>query len=89
MDVAKYGGTLGTNFFPNFPLPRNAATSDWSPGGEFTWPITAFWRIGINLDVLPWSDQHFKLDSSGTMTITKFGISVTRDINNNRTPSLP
>jgi hypothetical protein len=55
----------------------------WNPGGGFTWPIPALWKVGNGpTHSLPWSDQVFSLQGNGTMTITKFGKSVTRTINN-------
>lgn len=51
----------------------------WSPGGSFTWPIPAVWRVGNGAtNSLPWSDQVFTLGSDGTVTVQKFGHSVTR-----------
>ena len=53
--------------------------SPWTPGGSFRWPIPAVWWIGSGpSNSLPWSDQTFTLDASGTFTVSKFGHSVTR-----------
>jgi hypothetical protein len=54
----------------------------WS-GGTFTWQIPALWEVvgDSSTHSLPWSDQVFSLDGSGTMTITKYGHSVTRTVN--------
>jgi hypothetical protein len=53
----------------------------WSDG-RFTWPIPALWWLpGSSSNSLPWSDQVFIIDASGTMTITKFGHTVTRNTN--------
>lgn len=55
----------------------------WAPGGSFTWPIPALWRVGNGpTNSLPWSDQVFTLGANGTLTIQKFGHSVTRTVNN-------
>jgi hypothetical protein len=55
----------------------------WSPGGSFTWPIPGEWKIGNGpTNSLSWSDQTFSLNANGTMTITKFGHSVTRTTQN-------
>jgi hypothetical protein len=62
----------------------------WSPGGSFTWPIPGQWKIGNgSTNSLSWSDQVFTLGANGTFTITKFGQSVTRTVNNVITPNLP
>jgi len=55
----------------------------WS-NGHFSWPIPAVWWVdgSSNTDSLQWSDQHFYIDSSGTVTIEKFGYTVTRETNN-------
>jgi hypothetical protein len=52
----------------------------WSPGGKFTWNIPGKWRIagtGTGTEFSSWK-QKFVLGSDGTMTITKFGKTVTR-----------
>lgn len=68
----------------------NVVPSPWSPGGGFTWPIPAIWKVGSgSTNALPWSDQVFSLSANGTMMITKFGKTVTRTINEVRTPNLP
>jgi hypothetical protein len=77
MDTCRYSG-------------NNLMPSPWSPGGQFTWPIPAFWSVGGGpTNTLTWSDQVFKLDASGTMTITKFNQTVTRTYYNVITPKLP
>jgi hypothetical protein len=52
----------------------------WSMG-TYTWPIPAKWWVG-NGDKhdIHFSDQTFTIDSSGTMTGTKFGYTVTRPV---------
>ncbi|MGO8926990.1 MAG: hypothetical protein ACLQU3_08895 [Limisphaerales bacterium] len=76
----------------NFDICRywgNVLPPPWPPGGSFTWPIPALWRVGTGpTNSLPWSDQNFSLGANGTMTITKYGQSVTRTINNVITPNL-
>ena len=52
----------------------------WSPGGKFTWNIPGKWRIagtGTGTEFSSWK-QKCVLGSDGTMTITKFGKTVTR-----------
>jgi hypothetical protein len=50
-------------------------------GGSFTWPIPAVWWVPPGpAHNLPWSDQSFALAPDGTMTVSKFGHSVTRTI---------
>jgi hypothetical protein len=58
--------------------------SPWTPGGSFTWHIPAVWRVvgDGRTNNLPWSDQLFSLDAIGTLTISKFGHSVTRTTTN-------
>jgi hypothetical protein len=53
----------------------------WS-AGSFTWQIPALWRVvgDSSTHSLSWSDQVFSLDGSGTLTITKYGHSVTRTV---------
>jgi hypothetical protein len=77
-DTCKYFGSA------NLPYP-------WTPGGEFTWPIPGKWRVpgGPTNNLLRWSDQTFSLAADGKMTITKFGKSVARTVNNEITPRLP
>jgi hypothetical protein len=74
-----------------FVYPSQSPPSpQYAPGGEFTWPIPARWAIDINhTNSLSWSPQHFKLDSDGTLTIDKFGVSVERDTTNNINPDIP
>jgi hypothetical protein len=51
----------------------------WSPGGSFTWPIPAIWKVGNgSTHPLPWSDQTSSLGADGTMTVNKLGHSVSR-----------
>jgi len=55
----------------------------WSPGGGLTWNYSARWKIGTGpTNKLPtgWSQQ-VSLQSDGTITIEKFGHSLTRDTN--------
>jgi len=62
------------NFSPNppdYPL--------WSSGG-FTWNIPGAWKIGNGAwktNMTPWN-QTFTMQADGTVTIEKFGLSVTR-----------
>lgn len=51
----------------------------WS-GGSFTWPIPAVWWIGPTNPMSGWQ-QDFSLGADGTVTVTKFGHSVTRHAN--------
>jgi len=56
----------------------------WSPGGGLSWNYTAQWKIGTGpTNKLPatWSQQVI-LDSEGTITVQKFGHTVTRNTNN-------
>lgn len=84
-----FDNRIGNNFdncsyfgVANLPAP-------WVPGGGFTWPIQAKWRIeGGQTNSLNWSDQVFSLDPNGTMTIQKFGNTVTRGTNNVIVPRL-
>jgi hypothetical protein len=55
----------------------------WS-SGSFTWPIPVGWHVGENslvTNVIPGWSQTFLIDASGTVTIQKFGHSVTRTTN--------
>jgi hypothetical protein len=55
----------------------------WSPG-NFTWPIPADWKVGVDgstNSMIGWS-QNFTIDASGTVTVQKFGHTVTRTTNN-------
>jgi hypothetical protein len=77
-DTCQYAGS------PILPYP-------WAPGGKFTWPIPAKWRVGTgptnNLDA--WGNQVFSLTADGTMIITKFGKVVSRTRYNEIYPWLP
>ena len=56
----------------------------WLNGGSFEWPIPAQWRIGgagLTNSMTGWNQQ-FVLQGNGTLTVTKFGKSVTRTTNN-------
>jgi hypothetical protein len=57
----------------------------WSPGGGFTWAYSPKWKVGdagkTNNVPNPWS-QVTTLDSDGTVTIQKYGHTVTRNTNN-------
>jgi hypothetical protein len=62
------------------PLP--APPPSWSAGG-FTWPIPVNWKVGDNgatNSIAGWS-QIFSMDNNATITIQKFGHSVTRTTN--------
>jgi len=75
MDNCGYWGT------GNLPSPYRP--------GSFTWPIPARWRIpGGPTNNFTWSDQVFSIDGSGTFSVSKFGQTVTRTINNVITPNL-
>ena len=55
----------------------------WSHG-SFSWPIPANWRVrgdSASANALSWSDQHFAIDSSGSVAVSKFGHTVTRMTN--------
>jgi hypothetical protein len=63
----------------------NAGSPTYAPpwsAGTYTWVIPGKWKIdsGDQHDI-PFSNQSFTLDSSGTVTVTKFGHTVTRHIN--------
>jgi hypothetical protein len=62
-----------TPSLPNLP---------WSDG-HFTWVIPGKWKIddGSTNDITKGWDQKFTIDSSGTVTVTKFSHTVTRHIN--------
>ena len=58
--------------------------SPWT-NGNFTWPIPAAWQVGSANSpktnyIAGWS-QNFIIDASGTVTVQKFGNSVTRTTN--------
>ncbi|MEI7534033.1 MAG: hypothetical protein WCK57_06640, partial [Verrucomicrobiae bacterium] len=63
----------------------NAGPLTYSPlqNGGFTWDIPGKWKIdsGPTNNIANGWDQKFTIDSSGTMTITKFGHTVTRHTN--------
>lgn len=53
--------------------------------GNFTWPIPVAWQVGSASSSMTnymagWN-QNFTIDASGTVTVQKFGISVTRTTN--------
>ena len=54
----------------------------WS-AGHFSWPIPAVWQVvgDTTTNFFPWSDQDFTIDTSGNVTVTKFGHTVTRNTN--------
>ena len=54
----------------------------WS-SGSFKWNIPVWWKIdGGQTNEMPGWNQLFWLDSSGTITIEKFGLTVSRTTNN-------
>lgn len=55
----------------------------WLNGGSFEWPIPVQWRIGTTgtTNTIAGWNQTFELQSNGTVTIRKFGRSVTRTTN--------
>ena len=57
--------------------------SPWSPGGAFTWVIPGKWCIpgAPTTNDITFSDQTFSLTADGTMTVQKFGHTVTRKTN--------
>ena len=73
------------------PSPWHKSSSWYDPfglftgysGGSLTWPIPAKWRVAGTVpdNPLHWSDQHFNLSGNGTLSITKFGYTVTRTTN--------
>jgi len=81
-DDIKCGGTF---FLP--PPWHNPNPPPAYSGGSMTWPIQAGWRIKSALNNAPtnsienWSDQHFTISSNGTVSISKFGYTVTRGTN--------
>lgn len=84
-----YDNVVGNNFDNAYLYGSAVLPGPWAPGA-FTWDIPAQWRIP-NLTGQPmvgWS-QVFMLTADGSLTISKFGKSVTRTISNNITPSLP
>jgi len=74
-----YGGTDSAYF--------RGAAKPWSAGG-LTWPIPNWWRIGAGQGpggpTNNWirTDQSFSIDANGTMTVQKYGHTVTRGTNN-------
>jgi len=54
----------------------------WS-SGSFTWPIPVGWRVGNSpvTNIMSGWSQNFLIDASGTVTVQKFGHSVTRTTN--------
>jgi len=70
--------TIGTDQAQGSGLP-----TPWS-AGTVTWPIPAQWKVvgSTNTNALTWSNQAFSIDTNGTVTITKFGHTVTRNTNN-------
>jgi hypothetical protein len=54
----------------------------WTPGGGFKWHIPVLWKVGSGSShsLTSW-DQVFSLQPDGTFTVSKFGHSVTRTIN--------
>jgi hypothetical protein len=57
--------------------------SPWYPGGGFTWVIPGKWTIPgtSTTNDITLSDQTFSLSADGTMTVQKFGHTVTRKTN--------
>jgi hypothetical protein len=79
------------NSLPNGDTSGTSALiPPWVGGGGFTWPIPAKWRIegGATNDLHGWSDEVFSMDANGTVSVTKFGKTVTRTVNNVVNPSL-
>jgi len=63
--------------------------SPWSPGGRYTWDIPAKWRIpGASTNSMTGWNQVHTLEANGTMTIDKFGKTVSRTVNDIVTPNL-
>lgn len=66
-------------------LDSGTFSPPWSPGGSFTWNIPANWQVtgsGQTNSMANGWNQVFSIDSSGTVTIQKWGRSVTRTTNN-------
>jgi hypothetical protein len=53
----------------------------WYAGG-YTWPIPGKWKIGTSAehDLTAWQ-QSTTIDANGTVTVSKFGFTVTRTTN--------
>jgi hypothetical protein len=66
----------------NLPAP-------WTPSGTFKWEVPAKWKVGSGSTnpMTAWH-QDFAIDANGTMTIQKFGQSVSRTTNNVIVPRL-
>ena len=59
--------------------------------GTMTWPVPAVWWVkgDAKHNPLPWSDQHFSVTTDGTVTITKYGVSLSRTKDDVRVPDVP
>jgi len=57
-------------------------------GGSMTWSIPAYWRVKEDdiANPLDWTDQIFNLTGWGTVTVQKFGHTVTRRADGNYIP---
>jgi hypothetical protein len=74
-------GVNSDNYFMNDHACSGICSPPWS-AGHFSWPIPAVWSMwGYCTNSLPWSDQDFTIDDSGTVTVSKFGHIATRNTN--------
>ena len=80
---------VGCNNLIADPSPNffdHASSYGWplNEKGKYTWPIHAKWgKAGSGVqsgDVPGWTDQKHELFSNGTMTIEKFGKTISRPI---------
>ena len=79
----------GNEWSDRVRLKEPECAPPWLNGGSFEWPIPVQWRIGetgTTNSMTGWN-QEFELQSNGTVTIRKFGRSVTRTINDVITPN--
>ena len=73
-----------------YPAP-NVPQCPWSQGG-FYWDIPGYWKVGdstLTSTLLTNWTQTFTIDSAGTMSVSKFRHSASRDTNNVYTNSPP
>ena len=75
---------VGLSYDPRFSLPQ-----PWS-SGQISIDIPVDWKIGDNgpTNSMPGWNQVISINGNGTVTVTKYGKTVTRDTNNVVNPSL-
>ena len=91
LNHANQGADIWTHLAADNTLVNQAYSGfcilTYSPG-SFAWPVPVVWEVGTAISAtnrpVAWNqDQQFSIDSSGTVTVRKFGRSITRTTSDN------